>query len=299
MSLKQLRYVITLYEELHFRRAAQLLNVSQATLTQQIRTLEYRIGVSLFERTSRKVAPTQAGRLFVEEARHVLAAADRAVRSVQSRVDVRPKLRLAVDHFGMMGRVPALLSAFGAENPAVEITLLERISTGRQCEMVLSGDIDAGFGNTLDLPCEISARPLDRWRLGVLMALDHPLSEFKEVEPHHLTEQNFVELTDDWFATAMAPLLPRVRMPPTPSHRFPDTPSIMAVVATGRALALWPMLSAPPEPDRLVLRAISGSAAFFMSGILWSADRPNPSVNRLLALNDSLGRKAVTIGADW
>jgi DNA-binding transcriptional LysR family regulator len=83
IELRHIRYFVAAVNESQFSRAAALLHIAQPSLSQAIRQLEDELGVQLFERMSRGVTPTAAGRAFATEARKMLASFDRAVASAR------------------------------------------------------------------------------------------------------------------------------------------------------------------------------------------------------------------------
>src|ERR1700744_2429252 len=84
MELRHLRYFIVVAEEQNVTRAAERLHLSQPPLSRQIRDLEDELGVELFRRTARSMALTDAGKVFLGEARAVLLRADQAVQAARA-----------------------------------------------------------------------------------------------------------------------------------------------------------------------------------------------------------------------
>src|ERR687891_2692622 len=82
MELRQLRYVEAVARHRHFTRAAEELHLTQSALSHQVRRLEAELGIELFERTSRRVTPTEAGLAIAARARRVLAEGDGACEEV-------------------------------------------------------------------------------------------------------------------------------------------------------------------------------------------------------------------------
>ena len=108
VELRQLRYFVSLTEEMHFGRAAEREHIAQPAFSQQIRRLERELGVQLFNRTSRRVELTEPGRVFVGQARSILEAANDAIALVQH-VGVGKQGRLRVAYSNRSDRgVPGL-----------------------------------------------------------------------------------------------------------------------------------------------------------------------------------------------
>lgn len=152
MDLRQLRYFVTVAEELHFGRAARRLTMTQPPLSQQIQALEEEIGVQLFARTRRSVALTPAGQQWLPEVRRVLADAA-ALPGLAQRLarGEAGTLSLAFVSTADYGILPDLLRRFRARHPKVQLQLREATSD-IQLEALMEGSIDAGLVIRPQLP---------------------------------------------------------------------------------------------------------------------------------------------------
>lgn len=146
MDLRQLRYFVVLSEELHFRKAAERLNITQAPLSVAIQSLERELGGQLFHRTQRKVAITDLGTAFRG---HALAVLDRLESGLQ---DARHmvagevgRLRIAfTSASSLLSFFPEIIRDFRAGYPNVQIALRD-LSSKRQIEALRNREIDIGL----------------------------------------------------------------------------------------------------------------------------------------------------------
>src|SRR6266702_5032223 len=124
MDLRQLRYFLAVAENLHFRKAAEIVHLSQPALTLQVRALEEELGVLLFQRNRHKTTLTAAGEILREEARSLLAAADRAAertkRAARGQVGL---LRVGFISTAASRVLPSIISVYREEHPEVELEL--------------------------------------------------------------------------------------------------------------------------------------------------------------------------------
>jgi DNA-binding transcriptional LysR family regulator len=144
-EFSQLRCFVAVGEELHFGHAAHRLNMTQPPLSRQIQLLEHAIGVSLFDRTSRSVRLTAAGRSFLPEAKRLLRLAEAAALDAKrvARGDAGV-LKIGFTGGSSYAFVPHLVTVAAAEMPDVELILRE-MRTAEQMEALVSGRLDAGL----------------------------------------------------------------------------------------------------------------------------------------------------------
>jgi LysR family transcriptional activator of glutamate synthase operon len=145
VELRQLTYTEAVARHRHFTRAAEELDVAQSALSHQIRRLEADLGVELFERTSRRVVPTEAGEAVALRARRVLAE----VNGLRGEVDRQRGVvggRLAIGALLPVGtiEITRLLAEFTEKYPGVEVNLREGTASD-MLERLKADELDVAF----------------------------------------------------------------------------------------------------------------------------------------------------------
>src|SRR5215218_3024761 len=145
MELRQLRYFVTLAEELHFGRAAARQHIVQSALSQQLSRLERELHVLLLERSTHHVQLTPAGSALLVEARQILAHVERARNVTQRAAHRSPTLRVGTVDAGY-DSVPQILQRVRQRYPDLEIHQVEA-GVPQQYELLADGRLDVGFGH--------------------------------------------------------------------------------------------------------------------------------------------------------
>ena len=124
MELRQLQYFLAVAEELNFGRAAARLQIAQPPLSRQIRAFEQELGVELFRRTKRRVELTEAGRVFLEEARQILSQVEQGVRVAQraSRGEIG-RLVVGFEGSSTYDVIPVSLKVYRERFPEVDLVV--------------------------------------------------------------------------------------------------------------------------------------------------------------------------------
>jgi DNA-binding transcriptional LysR family regulator len=192
MDLRHMRHFVAVAEELHFGRAALRLNIAQPPLSQSIRRLEADIGVELFDRSRRNVELTDAGRVFLAEARRTLKHAELARKMAQREAAKLPETRVSFVGPALYRVLPDLLVRHRAAAPQVDVRLYEAPSPA-QVEGVLAGDFDVGFivGGT-ELGGECEAMVMERAPLVAAVPASWALAAQNSISLARLAEQPFI-----------------------------------------------------------------------------------------------------------
>lgn len=197
MELRQLKYFAGVAEELHFRNAARRLFISQPALSQQIKLLEAELGVELFVSASRtklhKVELTEAGKLFLADARRILQLSDKAVRNARQVGAKQQVVSLGVFKLILPERVMGMLELFSAHFPLIEIKLVELPNPVQVQLSIANEQIDLGL-SVLPLVCEgLTANQYTQADYTILMNRQHRLANHNAVMLFELNDEKWID----------------------------------------------------------------------------------------------------------
>ncbi len=284
LNLQRLRYFAVLADELHFGRAATRLHIAQPALSQQIRKLEEELGVALFRRSRRAVELTDAGRLLVDEARTLLADAERiAGRLAQAGAGLTGRLRIGFVGSASYSLLPAVVLALRDQAPDVELVLHD-LPTSRQIPELLAGRLDAGFVRPPVDAAGVALAPLVSERLVVALPAGHARARSRQVTLSTLADQPFVHvargggaaLYDDVLAACLS-----AGFRPDVVQESNDMHVIVNLVAAGIGVALVPESVRTFQRPGVVYRPLRGPGTPLTIGLATRAGDDAPLVARL------------------
>jgi LysR family cyn operon transcriptional activator len=182
VELRHLRYFLAAADVLHFTKAAEALNVSQPTLSLQIKELERELGTPLFDRVGRSVRLTAAGDLFRRHAARALQEAELGREAVADLLGLRRgRLRVGVTHSFSAALIPRAIADFRQRYPAVSV-LIEKTS-GRAVEQALvAGSLDLGIAYAPSESLDIEVETLFDAEIVLITTPDHRLASRTRVK---------------------------------------------------------------------------------------------------------------------
>lgn len=284
-TFDQLAGFIAVAEELHFGRAAERLEMTQPPLSRLIQKLEKIVGTSLFERTNRNVQLTPAGLAFLDEARRLMALAERAPTAAR---------RIASGRFGVLRIGFTAASALNVLGPLLEETSrllpdvdveLSELVTGKQISGLLTGELDLGLARPPFDEETFDSKLLYRESMLLAVPSSHPLTgigrnltheDFKH-EPlimHSPTEARyFYDLVVRMFPIRHGNVV----------HVVSQIVTMVSLVAAQRGVALVPASAAQLNIEGVKYLPLSSHQTNPVElHAIWIKAAENPALRRLL-----------------
>ncbi|HEY0233643.1 MAG TPA: LysR family transcriptional regulator [Afipia sp.] len=262
IELRQFRQFIAVAEELSFRRAAERLNMAQPPLTATIQRIEDEVGTILIERTNRITRLTEAGLVFLEEARRTVNQAEHAMLAArQAGAGLTGTLKIAFVASAAREILPAILLRFREHYPDVTLDLQEAM-TASQIALLQKNSIDLGFvipplQNAERLHWEIVARN----RLVAAVPEAHRLAQQEEIALTDMANEPWIS-----FSARQGPGLHRIINAACAQAGFtlkisqeaPQMDTIASLVAGGMGVALVSRVLAKGGRQGVAFRELTG-----------------------------------------
>jgi DNA-binding transcriptional LysR family regulator len=295
MELRSLRYFVMLAEELHFGRAARRLAITQPPLSIAIRNLENELGVQLLLRDRRRVALTEPGRAFLDQARVVLARASDAIETARaaSRGEVG-RLAIGFMSASIYTVLPLILREFASSHPGVRLELRE-LTLPQQFAALEKGDIHVGFIRPQPMEAEFSSAILLQEPLVAALPSGHLLTRNRRVRAQSLAREPFV-----MFQRSPGLVLHDIVLKfclqqgfsPHVVQEASQTHAVIGLVSAGIGVSLVPSSAQEIRLRGVELRPLAERSPQVGTALAWRSDDDSPALRAFIATAKSVVRRA-------
>ncbi len=287
LELRHFNYFLAVAEELHFRKAAEKLFISQPGLSRQIKQMEEILGTSLFVRNKRKVSLTPAGDYLKSELEFILNHLEVTKKQLKSIGEGNlGEIRIGFLGSAMQNVIPDLLIKLKNKYAGIKANL-EELSNKAQVNAVLSDKLDVGFVRLARVPNGIELQPVFEDTFSVVLPKNHKLNStsFKGVQ--QLAEESFVLFSQDYsplyYDTVMS-ICEDKGFTPKISHKSVHAQTIFKLVENNLGIAIVPTSlqhGFQMDVKFIELKKISQRAVL---SVIWKSDNRNPALQHCIDL---------------
>ncbi|MEN5064812.1 LysR substrate-binding domain-containing protein [Achromobacter aegrifaciens] len=288
MELRHLQSFVVLATELNFTRAALRLHIAQPPLSQRIRELEDELGVKLFDRSTRKVTLTVAGRVFLDSIQPMFRQLDGAVEACRKAGRGETgNLRLGYTGRASHVRLPGLVRDCRRHYSDIALDIQGPLPTGELRLKLLDGTLDAAL---CFLPLEgkhIVSHEFMLSEFSIALADAHPLAAKAKLRVADLAQEPFIAYPSGkgfHLRGAMDAICLEAGFLPRVVRETEASQTLLCLVAAGTGVAIIPRDIESFNMEGVVFRPLPADAPKLQHGIAWLQTNRNPALGRLLAL---------------
>ena len=249
VNMRHIRAFLAIAQHGSFTRAADHLALSQPALTICIRQLEECLGLSVFNRTTRRLSLTFAGQEFLPTARRLLSEFEAALTNMQAHADSqRGRVSVAALPSVAAEWLPPTVSHFARTYPQVSIEITAEDSRGvYRC--VRENEVNFGFAGQLNPAPDLSVRRLQAEAIGLVCRPDHPLAKIRSpLRWSDLEGCSFLDSgNDDCFRTVLAQFPNLTQTLTGAQYRTNKAAILMALIEEGVGVTAMPLMAMPRE----------------------------------------------------
>lgn len=291
MELRHIKYFITIAEELHFKKAAQRLNMSQPPLSQQIQLLEQELGIQLFIRGTRKVELTDEGKAILPEAYHLLEVS-RRVQNIANQIkrNNANKLSIGCATYAFTEFLPPLVKAFSKLYPNIELCLHE-LNTSDTLSRLKDRTLDIGLVRINEVSPPLSFTPIREDKFVVIFHPEHHFVKKKNLTLEMLADEPFVIVRKEispQFYESILPACEKAGFTPNILHEVNSIQSQIGYVACGLGIALLPNSIRSVYNSNIVSCELKKHIPLIEISLVWNEDAKSKFVTDFIEIGQNL-----------
>lgn len=287
IELRHIKYFLAVAEELHFRKAADRLYISQPGLSRQIKQMESELGIQLFERHNRKVSLTQAGIYLRDEYRNIIKTMEKVINHAQL-LDKGKEGELKIGYIGsaMHNIIPKFLLAIKEQFPNIYVTLQE-MDNQVQTSKILVQDIDIGFVRMDRVPRGVEIRPIHEETFSLVLPKNHNInaSNFKSLA--QLKDEPFIMFDASYspsYYEKVMQIFDEAGFSPIISHKSVKANTIYRLIENNLGAAIVPTSLQQGYALDIQFIELTGIEHRTTLQVVWSKSNQNPVLENVLGL---------------
>jgi len=284
LELRHFNYFLAVAEELHFRKAADRLCISQPGLSRQIRQMEEIIGVQLFVRDKRNVSLTNSGEYLTKELTYIFNHIEFTLKQAQL-IDLGNEGEVRIGFLGsaMQTVIPELMVKANANFPNIKFNL-EEMSNYLQVEAIEKDELDLGFVRLARVPKGLKMKTVQIDTFSLVLPKEYPLTQktFKNIA--QVSNENFILFSSRYsplYYDKIMSICEDKGFAPKVSHRSVHAQTIFKLVESGLGVSIVPtslqygfdlnvkFLEIPKIKQKAILSAI------------WKENNRNPALQKI------------------
>ncbi|MGC7097398.1 LysR family transcriptional regulator [Amycolatopsis lurida] len=296
MELRHLRAAVAVADHLHFGNAATALGIAQPPLSQAVKALETELGVTLFDRTTRRVSLTPAGAVFVDGVRTALSIVDEASeRASAAGRGEAGHLAIGIVGSAVVHPVSTVVRGFRGRYPGVTMRFTE-LPTVRQLAGLRADTVDIGFLRPpLPAPADdIELLPVSREPLVAVLPAEHRLAGRQRIALRSLATEPFVcfprHLGPGLFDEITA-LCRKAGFDPRIEQEAVQMQTIVGLVAAGCGVAVVPASVGSLNRPDVVFSRLSPTTRLVNLALARRAGRESAVIDNFVALTRDVIRR--------
>ena len=296
---RHLRVFVAVAEELSFQRAALRAGLVQPAVSRTIRDLERRLEVPLLSRSTRHVRLTDAGRVFLDHARIILAEMEKAERLARAvEAGTHGRLTVAYMEFAVHRLLPAILPRFRNARPNVRVDLAY-MWTERQRQAILEGEADIGFMIGPFGGPELHSFVVAQDPIYAVLPRGHPLAAQASVSLRELGSEPLVLGPHQYwsaFRHILADLFGTAGIAPRVVQEASTGPAILGMVGAGLGVSLYAGIPEQYSLSRVVLRPLSGPTKVVATCMVCRVGHRKPVIEAFVEIARSVAAQQLDEG---